>query len=130
MLKAIEDFADGTIEGNAKALGLFFIGHIAVDEEIDAYLRGSRAHRRSGRPRRYYVSVFDGGILRHSFSSEVTPDNPQGIKESRCYSRLFGLSAYSDEEAIAKANAKLEKAYAKFKCKVYKEQVFDYSDKE
>ncbi len=56
---------------------------IAVDIEHGLEMHRSRARRRTGRPAHYYVF-------------QVKP-----------YDKVFGLSAFSDAEAIAKANKRL-----------------------
>lgn len=95
---------------------------IAVDLETDAHLKCSRAHRKWGRPTHYYIDAPDGTYTIHYFRSEVTPDNPQGKSITQGRWKVFGVSAYTDREAIMKANRMFEKKYAKFMIEVYHEQ--------
>lgn len=65
-------------------LGEYLLGYIAIDDQRrDRYIQASGGRRRAGRPARYYVRNGNAG---------------------------FTVTAYTNEEAIEKANKRLGEA--------------------
>lgn len=81
-------------------LGMFLSQHIAQDPDTGAYLTGSNGRRRSGRNRRYCVTV--------------PTCNLEPLPGGQAYSESVYLkfTAESDEQAIEKANKRLARKAA------------------
>lgn len=84
-----------TVDDIGQRFGFLLRSVVAFDPTSSAELHASRAHRRSGRPSSYWVTVLTGTFYEHDGS------------ERRA--KAFGLTAYGDDEAIEKANKRLEK---------------------
>jgi hypothetical protein len=122
MLMLIEQLPTETIEQRAVMIGYALHNVLAIDSMTGAQLKRSRARRKLGRPAHYHVMVPNGTVYIHHFSNEDT--------RTPSYSHLFGLSASTDAEALAKANERLDKAMERFMrneyCKQVREQGVDF----
>jgi hypothetical protein len=83
LLMDIDTLPNTTEEQKSILFDYWWRSVIAVDREHGLEMHRSRARRRAGRPAHYYVF-------------QVKP-----------YDKVFGLSAFSDAEAITKANKRL-----------------------
>jgi hypothetical protein len=95
-----------------------FRGIIAVDLKTRAHLKPTRGRSKAGRPRKYFVSAPDGMFYTSFFQRAVSPENPTGAEQVESYSTVFTLTAYSDQEAIEKANKMFTGKFAAFQAKL------------
>jgi len=95
---ALIEITDPQIDPIAQ-IGLAIRGAIAVCPATGAELHASYGRRMASRPRRYAV-LFPTG-------ETYTVHSQAGTFVRQCLGRAFGLTAQSDAEAIAKANAQL-----------------------
>ena len=110
MLQAIETFPD-----DMTRFDYWFQGYVAVDPETQAHLQATRGRSKAGRPHKYWVAAPDGTTYASWAKAFVTAENPKGEYQKTSYSRVFTLTAYSDQEAIEKANKMFPKKFEKFK---------------
>lgn len=104
-----------TLPDEMERFDYWFRGIVAVDLEIKAHLQMSNGRRKLGRPSRYYVSAPNGEYYTGYFQRSVSPENPKGEEQVPRYRTVCTLSAFTDQEAIDKANKMLPKKYAQFK---------------
>ena len=123
MLVLIEQLPHDTIEQEAVILGYLLKNIVAIDLEIQAELHVSHARRKLGRPSRYFVMAPDGGTYIHYFRREATPENPRGANSHKSYGRVMSVTAFSDSEAVEKANKLMPKKYERFMRECYREYV-------
>lgn len=88
-------------------IGFLFSSTVGFDPETRIRLTISKGHRRTGRPSRYTIWKPNGTFHREWLKSSVTPDNPKGETIVESESTIGHMTAYTDEEAIAKANKRL-----------------------
>ena len=122
MLVLIEQLPQETLEQGAVILGYVLKGIYAIDVEMDIHLRKSHGRRKWGSPTHYHIDAPDGRQTIHYFRSSVTLENPLGRHVTPGRSKIFGISAYSDQEAVEKANRLLPKKYAQFLKTCYREE--------
>ena len=103
-----------TLEDKMEQFDYLFRGIIAVDKETRAYLKPTRGRSKAGRPHKYFVHAPDGTFYTSYLQRSVSPENPQGAEQVESVSTVCTLTAYSDEEAIEKANKMFPKKYAAF----------------
>src|ERR1700742_1767004 len=89
---------ESDLDKGAHLIGYAIKGILAIDPLTLAEMHSSNARRKYGRPTRYFILAPNGIVTIHYFRSNVTPDNPRGRSASKGYSRVFGLTAYTDEE--------------------------------
>lgn len=117
MLQAIE-----TLPDEMERFDYWFRGILAVDKETQAHLKASHGRQKAGRPHKYWVSAPDGTTYTVWEQRFRTPDNPKGEGQKASYSRVFTLTAWSDQEAIEKANQMFPKKFEKFKAMLEQSQ--------
>ena len=119
MLVDIHDLPNKTEEDKSALMDYWFRGVVAVDPETGAELLKSRASRRTGKPRTYGVWAWNGTTYIHYFYNYATKQREPSISKPK--DQVFGLTAFSDTQAIEKSNKRLDKAMKKFMAEEYKE---------
>src|SRR5216110_736590 len=84
---------------------------VAFDPITEAEIHGTRAYSKRGNPDHYVVTALDGGTTIDYTEKEPT------LHWTR--SKVFGLQAYTEREAIERANKLMPGKWAKFLREAY-----------
>lgn len=103
-----------TLPDKMEQFDYVFRGIIAVDKETRAHLKPTRGRSKAGRPHKYFVSAPCGQFYTGYFQRSVSPENPSGAEQVESYRTVCTLTAYTDREAIEKANQMFPKKFAAF----------------
>lgn len=117
MLQDISTLPNETEEQKNLLFDFWMRGVVAYDAETEAELFSSNAHRRTGRPRHYYVWAPNGQTIVRLLRA--------GWQRCKQQSRVFGLSAYTTGEAIERANRLFSRKFAKFKETEYRQETLE-----